>query len=841
MTLWLSASALNFCDIVFTNASREYAYGFLGKLGVSQAILVCATILGTTFLMTVVVFLYLEIFRPRNRIPFFIFFHLYMLFFLAVQTPQILEGYQFFRNTLDLLFPILCPSLVYVMATLLLISLWPQRASGRRRATQILFWAAAAFFLFYANNPFLDWTTSNPQSHLNSGHVLLFGLDGIDPDIFYRMAQNGNYPYSQKYLTGAQVYTDAYTEIPRTAPTLVAILAGVAPHSSDLRATFQDPSRALAAVETSEHIQGWRRRGGKIHLRLSDSAYVNFENANFIDDFKIPSSEIFSLVGPYLVRSPLLFAFFNGFFAGNLLPQVVHNSAFVNTFDIRFFLNDVKQDLAALKSPTLYFSHVKKVHWPGSFPYPYYLLHPKTENAGSRLAYSSTLDQFSAIDDSERPYQNYNFDLYKAGHRLTLDLYVEPLLRYLDLNGFLKNSTVVFFSDHSENFNAGTMPKTSLPGHGFWIPPRDKSNHLTLFVSTPGSKGQVVEEPTAIHSVLPRILGAAQKISSDVKTVETDWWHSLLFEHELWQMKPSPSDLSVSGGLVSMGPEVIRNFLQSDKLRSVTFRHQSFSLVPTDRGFFWILFSKSMTSSAEILEEGWARFRDVYRKDFESGVLPNLEWDRRVGQKAVHLKVAAPSQGRESRIYQAIFDFNNYVNLPNAVTELVQASESSSVDSQMWNLVQGQLLKACAPEWSVILNKLEISAESMLQSVQWDKISGEQNLNRAAQCWAGLSSERKIQVRKSLISGLLNLQSNSLDALNILTMGSASRSQTKEASLDWPIWPDFNISNLEMKSDPLLLTPLEAAYGLQSGYCTFVTQGAPQQNRLNCGENERVQ
>ncbi len=460
------------------------------------------------FALFIILWFLFSLLQPKSKWLASIGFTLHAFFILAVRNPQLLQDIEVFSSFLRLTnsfnsILIFC-SLVFISFALFPVLYWSHK---RQFFLRIGFWLLTLCYLIILNNPFSPVIVFEKKiTTQKNNNVILVGIDGFYPLIAQDFVGDNRYPYYTKFINSSRVFNKSYTEIARTEPALNALLSGVAPHNSIVRSTLLDTKAANGLIGTQEHIVRWRDAGGKIKIRLSDTAYINFNKSDWVDSIEKPAEQVFSFFAPHVLRTKIFFAYFNIPWIRPLFPEVLDNAAFQDTYDTRSFLENVRSDISKFDANTLYLAHLTKLHWPGSFPYPYYVFRNRQDVSNSDFSYSSMIKDPFVNTKFKLANAEFNLKLYRRGHEMILDLYLEPLLQSLYQAEVIQNSTVVIYSDHSEAFFVDDVPNINLPTHGSWIPEKDNSYHNFLAVHKPDKKGEYVNSVFQFHKILPLLL-----------------------------------------------------------------------------------------------------------------------------------------------------------------------------------------------------------------------------------------------------------------------------------------------------------------------------------------------
>lgn len=837
VAIWGIVEAANQIKIFFLTADKTYVWNhYFPALWSHSAFLVVAAFLVPLVAISLTLFLLLEVLRPRSPFCVFVCFHFSTFFLLAARNPHLMEDFLIFNRVDRAIFPLLVPAAV-ISALLFCVSLMPSRNFKNRLVARWALWLLVPLYTLYFNFPLspLWWNSQRltPGIPQVRGNIILIGIDGFDPSLVKEIVDSNRYPEFTQFARSSEWYQNSYTEIARTEPSLIGLLSGIPPHQSQARVTLQNSVPALLETENQIHIQKWIRAGGEVIARISDSDYINLPaEKSFIGDVRKPASQIFSLTAPYVLRSALLFAYFNNALFSWVLPEVLENSSFQNSYDPRVFLRAVRKDLSQFRRPTIYLSHLTVLHWPGSFPYPYYLFRNEAdESTGGQFSYSGLADPDFLNQNSRTPYTSFNERLYRKGHQMVMDLYLEPLLEDIRSSGILDQSTVVVYSDHSENFFKNGVPDLRIPSHGSWIPSADQSYRTTLMIHRPGSnQGSEIQNLMPLHKALVESLSPHETPKSfesaeEVRVFESDWWFSELFPEEFWQLKPKRSSFQMKGQQVFLGDNEIQAGLRS-KIRGLQWKNLDYILYPTIRGFYWTCSGDKKNCD---LSKSWQLFREQYQADFKAGNLPDLKIGKQYLGRFARLNFSPRAGDLWERGIFATTELNSYRNLSSFQAEARSILDVPGLPKPLRRLLTSQLLRLCDRNWDRIFraNGTPVIGHPPL-SFRADMIEDRSDFNSLAVCWKTDSGYRTREIGLLLRRNRRQLWSRNARGVGLGSYSYLENSQDIDVDQprpsDWPFWlSSFEIES-SLKNTSEFLGPAELAEKLEQGTCRFLVR-----------------
>ena len=296
---------------------------------------------------------------------------------------------------------------------------------------------------------------------VNAGpNVILIGLDSLNP----RHTGHAGYPLKitpnvDAFLAENTVFNNCYTPIARTFPAWYSILTGQYPRTSGVRLNLikrkyiRSTGPGLARILKSQ---------GYTTLHFTDEVrFSNITQDEGFDRLRHPPMGVKDFLFGSLHDFSLTNVFFNNRLGYALFPFSDVNRAVAQTYDGRYFLNDIVASIGGLRSEPRFLLavHLCLAHWP--------YIHASPRALG-RVAGADPLMEL------------YDSAVAKADDQFG------RIIAALKANGLYDNSLVVVFSDHGE----------SAEGHGSDL--RDLAQNRVLLAWKP--PGPPVHRETDILS-----------------------------------------------------------------------------------------------------------------------------------------------------------------------------------------------------------------------------------------------------------------------------------------------------------------------------------------------------
>jgi hypothetical protein len=281
-------------------------------------------------------------------------------------------------------------------------------------------------------------------------NVILIGLDSLNPQ------HTGYFGYSlpltphlDSFLKENIVFTNCYTPIARTFPAWYTILTGQYPTTSGVRFNLIKRKEIKSARQSLGFIL---KEKGYATVHFTDEVrFSNITPGEGFDVLRHPPMGVEDFLFGSLHDFSLTNVFFNNPLGYALFPFSDINRAVAQTYDGRYFINDLVSAIDRLKRKERFFLavHLCLAHWP--------YIHA------------------SPRDFSRGPGADPRMALYDAAVSKVDDQF-RRIIAALKADGLYENSIVAVLSDHGE----------SAEGHGSEL--RDLAqNHILLAWKPAGS------------------------------------------------------------------------------------------------------------------------------------------------------------------------------------------------------------------------------------------------------------------------------------------------------------------------------------------------------------------
>jgi len=393
---------------------------------------------------------------------------------------------------------------------LILIILFPPafiscRALIKRKRILFSIGTLAIFFSFWPTK------THSPLTDFNRPNIIFIGIDSLRPELI-----NPYMPFLSEQLDDSLIFENSYTPFARTYPSWMSIVTGRHPANHKARFNLQ-PESMLAADNL--YLPKRLKELGYQSVYASDER--RFSNLGITQGFE-------QTIGPKTGAADFILGNYADFpiinlltispIAKWLLPEIYANRAAFHLYQPQQFSDLLAHDLAQLDDrPLLLSVHFCLAHWPYTF-----VGHSNTKGYPDKPAYPANL---TAIDGQ-----------------------IKSLLTYLDQQGLLTNSRLVFLSDHGESWGKVDTQLTNYKGeplhvldHGHGMNILSPSSHKVLlalkgFNLIPGKSDRL----SSLIDISPTI---ADELGLTYRLPNYDG-------HSLLQPAPKQIELSFESGIV---------------------------------------------------------------------------------------------------------------------------------------------------------------------------------------------------------------------------------------------------------------------------------------------------
>ena len=285
-------------------------------------------------------------------------------------------------------------------------------------------------------------------------NILMIGSDTFRVDRLGMNGHEGNLtPFLDALTKRGKLFTNCYTPIARTAPSLVSIMTGMWPHTHGIRTNFTSTKEAELAVECLPKILA---SNGYSTSAISDWSGSDLTKFNFgYEEVDAPDDQ-WNL--KYLIRQgPKDIRLFLSLFTHNqlgkkFLPEIYYLAGVPLTKHLCRDARKKISQLAAQEKPFFLNLFMATTHPPFGSEYPYYEKYSREGYDGeSKYAMSRLVDPFDIIRSQKEPKEAFDLDqindLYDGCVRC-FDDEARKVVHHLKACGLEQNTMIVIYSDH---------------------------------------------------------------------------------------------------------------------------------------------------------------------------------------------------------------------------------------------------------------------------------------------------------------------------------------------------------------------------------------------------------
>ena len=360
-----------------------------------------------------------------------------------------------------------------------------------------------------ARDPGLSEAASERQASATAPNIVMIGCDTMRVDRLGAMNYHRQLtPNIDRLVERGALFSNCYTPLARTAPSLASMLTGLWPHHHGIRSNFVGDDGTTLDCDTlprllKEHgyrtatISDWGGADlGKIGFGF-DQAHVSPDQWNL---------KYFLRQGPMDLRL-VISLFAHGRFGRTVIPEIYYLPGTPLTTHMG---RDARREIKALAvggKPFLLNLFMATAHVPFGSEYPYYLKFSDREyNSPSKFSMTSVSTPGDIVEQQESPESRFDvpqiISLYD-GCVSRFDDEVGRIVDYLDASGLSDNTIVVVYSDHGTDFfERGSW------GQGNTFAPSDPSARIPMVVFDPRIDANAGVIPTIASTVdlLPTLL-----------------------------------------------------------------------------------------------------------------------------------------------------------------------------------------------------------------------------------------------------------------------------------------------------------------------------------------------
>jgi len=340
-------------------------------------------------------------------------------------------------------------------------------------------------------------------------NVVMIGCDTLRVDRLGAMNyQRDLTPNIDKLVDSGTLFSNCYTPLARTAPSLVSLLTGRWPHRHGIRSNFVPDDSTRLNCDT---LPGLLKQQGYSTAVIADWGGADLGKIDFgFDRVDVPPDQwnlkYYLRQGPMDLRLGIsLFA--HGRFGRTCVPEIYYLPGTPLTSHMGRDARSAISDLADSGKPFFLNLFMATAHVPFGSEYPYYLKYSDRDYSGvSKFSMATVSTPGEIVEQQESPASKFDIpqiiSLYD-GSVNRFDAEVGRIVEHLERSGLKDNTIVVIYSDHGSDF----FERDSW-GQGNTFAPSDPSARIPLVIVDPRTKGreQPVDAITRAVDLAPTLL-----------------------------------------------------------------------------------------------------------------------------------------------------------------------------------------------------------------------------------------------------------------------------------------------------------------------------------------------
>jgi len=395
------------------------------------------------------------------------------------------------------------------VSQLLITALWPTA----------LFYSVVGMlylqlFLFVTRTPASVGTPKKPRTSSPNKckqpppNIIMIGSDTLRAD------RLGNADYVRNLTPNIDIladrgvtFTNCYTPLARTAPSLASLLTGAWPHNHGIRTNYPDADQLNLPVESI--IENLNRAGYET-AAISDWSGADLGKIKFGFKQLNVSADQWNL--KYLLRQgPSSIRLFLSLFCHNplgkkLLPELYYLAGIPLTKQLFSETRELLSEMAEKNTPFLINLFTSSTHVPFASDYPYYnTFTPDDYDGETRFVMTKLASPEEILEKQVLGPEAFDIpqtiNLYD-GCVLQFDEEVGKLMSHLDACQLTDNTIIVIYSDHGADFF-----ETGCWGQGNTLLGDDPSGRVPLLIVDPKQlASQTIEQTVRTIDITPTLL-----------------------------------------------------------------------------------------------------------------------------------------------------------------------------------------------------------------------------------------------------------------------------------------------------------------------------------------------
>ena len=388
-------------------------------------------------------------------------------------------------------------------------------------------WSTACFYCLQggAYLYFLKWARCSTMCHKTTGptkasptksdrdkeklpNILMIGSDTLRADRLGAADYVRNLSPNIDELTERSIsFSNCYTPLARTAPSLASLLTGTWPHTHGIRTNYPYPEQLKLPVD---NLINTLNKSGYTTTAIADWAGADLGKIDFGFKQRYLPKDQWNL--KYLLRQGpagirlFLSLFCHNRFGKKYLPELYYLAGIPLTKQLFSDTRELLSEAAKTEEPFCINLFTATTHVPFGSNYPYYdLFTPRDYSGDSQFIMTKLASPEEIIEKQELGPEAFDvpqiLNLYD-GCVVQFDDEVGKLLSHLEDCGLADNTIVVIYSDHGADFF-----ETGSWGQGNTLMGNDPSGRVPLVIHDPRQQGaHVVDQTVRTIDIAPTLL-----------------------------------------------------------------------------------------------------------------------------------------------------------------------------------------------------------------------------------------------------------------------------------------------------------------------------------------------
>lgn len=408
-------------------------------------------------------------------------------------------------------FLMLCVASIYLAGfyQLLTLAQWPSAIFYTLQGALYV-----CFYIWVTDTKSTPVTQAKPRSEADkkTPNILMIGSDTLRADRLGAADYVRNLtPNIDQLAEQGVTFSNCYTPLARTAPSLASLFTGTWPHKHGIRTNYPYPDQLALPVD---NLIETLNKAGYETAAIADWAGADLAKINFgFTQNSVPDDQwnlkYLLRQGPATIRL-FLSLFCHNRFGKKCLPELYYLAGIPLTKQLFSDTRTLISEMADKDQPFFINLFTATTHVPFGSDYPYYnLFTPNNYTGDSQFIMTKLASPEEIMEKQVLGPEAFDvpqiLNLYD-GCVVQFDDEVGKLITHLEACGLADNTIVVIYSDHGADFF-----ETGSWGQGNTLMGSDPSGKVPLIIRDPRqAQAHIVEQTTRTIDVAPTLLELLQ-------------------------------------------------------------------------------------------------------------------------------------------------------------------------------------------------------------------------------------------------------------------------------------------------------------------------------------------